>query len=187
MRLLNWIWRQHKPHKHHTLVTHLAMDRAALEAIKPPRPWGADISFNREPTIAIADYRALYDSVGRAWHWVNRREIDDKSLAAIIHHPRTDIFVLRHRNTEIGFIEIHRHQHPMVEIIFVGLLQEAIGQGFGQQMLHHALYHLAQAKIKTKRVIMQTCTLDHPSALPLYIKMGFRKTHTQRTIILDDY
>lgn len=177
--------RQQGRHKYITKVTHLQMDEKTLRHYHQPQEWGDDISFNREPTLSIADYRTLYDRVGRAWHWVNRRVLDDKTLAAIIHNPKTDIFVLRQRNMAIGFVEIHRKQHPLTEIVFVGLVKNTIGQGLGQKMLHHALYHLAQTQ--AKRVMIQTCTLDHPKALPLYQKMGFRKTHTQSTIIWDDY
>ncbi len=166
-----------------TVVSHLVMD---LEAVRDEggAHWEQGFSFRAESTIAIADYRALYDSVGREWHWVNRRRLDDKELAAIIHHPRTAIFVLRHKNQPLGFMEINLRDKPQAEIVFVGLVASHIGRGLGRAMLRESLCFLRALKVR--RVIIQTCTLDHATALPLYEKMGFRVAHTQRTIIVDD-
>jgi hypothetical protein len=36
------------------------------------------------------------------------------------------------------------------------------------------------------RIIIQTCTLDHPSALPLYQRRGFTPVGRKQVTIIDD-
>ena len=59
----------------------------------------------------------------------------------------------------------------MVELVFFGMMEHAIGRGFGRWFLGAAIE--AAWAYHPERVIVQTCTLDHPSALALYQKMGF--------------
>ena len=82
--------------------------------------------------IALDDYRRLYDSVGRDWHWVNRRHLTDRQLASLIHHPACHIRVLYRGNKPIGFVELNSRKLPEVEIVFVGLVSVEIGLGRGQ-------------------------------------------------------
>jgi hypothetical protein len=70
-----------------TIVTHLAMD-APLAVAGGDIAWPEGVSFEREQSMALNDYRALYDLVGRKWHWVNRRHLDDRQLAALISASR---------------------------------------------------------------------------------------------------
>ena len=90
-----------------TIVTHLAMD-APLAVAVGDIAWPEGVSFEREHSMALNDYRALYDLVGRKWHWVNRRHLDDRQLAALIHHPATEIYVLRRNGASIGYISASR-------------------------------------------------------------------------------
>ena len=106
--------------KYKTTVTHLEMTPPFLPAT-PDAGWPDGISFTREMDISVAAYRALYDQVGRQWHWVNRRMLTDRQLSAIIHHPATEIFTLKNRDRAIGFVELNFKLFPQVEIVFVGI------------------------------------------------------------------
>lgn len=165
-----------------TIVTHLEM-AAPLAVAESAVTWPEGVSFLPERNMAVADYRALYDKVGRKWHWVNRRHLTDKQLAALIHHPATDIFVLRQNGEALGYIELNSKLFPQIEIVFVGVVEDAIGRGFGPMMMRHALQHIKQRD--PKRVIIQTCTLDHPSALKLYQKLGFSAYNRKQVEIVD--
>ncbi len=165
-----------------TIVTHLAMD-APLAVADSEIVWPDGVSFAHEANIALQDYRALYDKVGRKWHWVNRRHLSDKRLAALIHHPATEIFVLVENGESIGFVELNGRLFPQIEIVFVGLVESAIGRGFGPKMMQASLQHIKQRQ--AKRVIIQTCTLDHPAALKLYQKLGFAAYNRKQVEIVD--
>lgn len=83
----------------------------------------------------------------------------------------------------VGFIELNFKEFPQVEIVFIGLMQDYIGRGLGSVMLAHAL-EIIYAKSPI-RIIIQTCTLDHPSALHLYQKAGFMPYMHKEVIIID--
>lgn len=166
-----------------TIVTHLAME-SPLRAPAAQPVWPRGVGFVQEPDISLADYRALYDLVGRKWHWVNRRNLSDRQLAALIHHPATEIFVLRRDDVAIGYVEMNYKLFPQVEIVFVGLVEDEIGQGLGRMMVDAALNSIkARAP---RRVIIQTCTLDHPAALKLYQSVGFAAYNRKQVEIIDE-
>ena len=169
--------------KYKTTVTHLEMMPPFLPAA-PDAGWPDGISFTREMDISVAAYRALYDQVGRQWHWVNRRMLTDRQLSAIIHHPATEIFTLKNRDRAIGFVELNFKLFPQVEIVFVGLIKDAIGRGLGSAMLERVIDYIYTRA--PSRIIIQTCTLDHPSALPLYQRRGFTPVGRKQVTIIDD-
>jgi len=169
--------------KYKTIVTHLEMMPPFLPTA-PDVEWPDGISFTREMDVSVSTYRALYDQVGRQWHWVNRRTLTDRQLSAIIHHPATEIFRLKKRDRAIGFVELNFKLFPQVEIVFVGLIQDAIGRGLGSRMLEHVIGYIHTRA--PSRIIIQTCTLDHPSALPLYQRMGFTPAGRKQVTIIDD-
>ena len=169
--------------KYKTTVTHLEMTPPFLPTALDVG-WPDDVSFAREMDISIAAYRALYDDVGRQWHWVNRRVLTDRQLSAIIHHPATEIFTLKAGNRTIGFVELNFKLFPQVEIVFVGLVENVIGQGLGSTMLQRVISYIYGRA--PSRIIIQTCTLDHPSALPLYQRFGFKPVERKQVTIIDD-
>jgi GNAT superfamily N-acetyltransferase len=166
-----------------TIVTHLAME-APLAVAGGDVIWPEGVSFQREQGMALDDYRTLYDMVGRKWHWVNRRHLDDRQLAALIHHPATEIFVLRRDGAPIGYLELNYRMFPQVEIVFLGLVESEIGAGLGPLVMKSCM-QLIKARAP-KRVIIQTCTLDHPSALKLYQKVGFAPVRRKQVEIIDE-
>jgi ribosomal protein S18 acetylase RimI-like enzyme len=166
-----------------TIVTHLELT-APFPIFASPLTFDRPFSYTLERNMALADYRQLYDNVGRAWRWVNRRKLTDRMLAALIHHPDIDIFVLRDGNRPIGYVELNFRKKNQAEIVFVGLVEDYIGRGLGPQMLDHAMHHIQTRA--PQRVIIQTCTLDHPAALLLYQSVGFTPYDRKKVVIYDD-
>ena len=60
-------------------------------------------------------------------------------------------------------------------------LYEAMGQGIGRWFLGAALE--AAWSHRPNAVTVQTCTLDHPAALPLYQKLGFAPVGQKREMV----
>ena len=72
-----------------------------------------------------------------------------------------------------AIFEIDGRSAPeLVELLYFGLVPEFHGRGLGKWLLAGAIR--ACWAHKPERVIVETCTLDGPAALPLYQKMGFR-------------
>lgn len=130
-----------------------------------------NVRIAREEKPSIAYYRYLYDVVGRDYFWVNRKWWSDEKLARTIHDDAVEIHVL-HAGSEIaGFAELDFRMSPDTEITFFGLMPNFVGHGLSRPFLEGILQRSWQRS--TKRVHLQTCTCDHPAALPLYQKMGF--------------
>lgn len=156
----------------------------AAQLAANPVTWPDGLTWRKVETMALEDYRRLYDAVGRDWHWVNRRHLSDKQLAGIIHNPATAIYVLYRGLKPIGFIELNSRLFPEIEIVFVGLVQIELGLGLGKRMVQAALEEIF--RLNARRIIIQTCTLDHPRALPLYQRFGFRAYDRKEVVIIDD-
>lgn len=164
-----------------TIVTHLAMEPPfrQIGAVA----WPNDVHFAKVEAMPVDTYRALYDAVGRKWHWVNRRNLSDTQLTGLIHHRATEIYVLSRHGKSIGFVELNFRLFPQIEIVFVGLIEEEIGKGLGTLMVRQALALILSRA--PHRIIIQTCTLDHPSALQLYQKYGFFAVNRKQVEIID--
>lgn len=135
-----------------------------------PRPPGK-ISIMRAENPPVHFYRYLYDVVGRPWHWVSRRKMSDTDLSAIISRPDTYIHVLYVNGSPAGLSEIDGSVSPDAEIRFFGLAPDFIGLGLSRYFLSNVI-DLAWS-LNPGEVRIETCTLDHPAALPLYQKFGF--------------
>ncbi len=129
-------------------------------------------------------YRYLYETVGRDYVWVDRRRLDDEALAKIVHSDETEIYVLYSKGAPAGFGELNFREFPQVELAFMGLMPDAIGRGLGRYLLSQLI---TTAWSRTpNRLIVETCTLDHPGALPLYQRCGF-VPYAQRQSTVTDF
>ena len=106
-----------------------------LELRQPPRatkPWpGAAFRIVRLERPSVRFYRYLYATVGEGWFWELRKRFDDAELAAIVHDPRVELYLLTEAGTPAGYGEIDRRVANEAEIAYFGLVPEAVGRGLG--------------------------------------------------------
>jgi GNAT superfamily N-acetyltransferase len=149
-------------------------------AVPTPRE-GLTVIHAKRPTIAY--YRFLYDTVGKAYHWYSRGKMTDPELAAVLLDPHNEVHVLHVEGTPAGFVEFDRRVEGEIEIVQFGLVPEFIGQGLGKFFLRWAIDRAWD--YTPGRLWLHTCTLDHPVALPNYLKAGFvlfRETTTTKEL-----
>jgi GNAT superfamily N-acetyltransferase len=127
------------------------------------------------PTVSF--YRYLYNTVGDAWTWMDRRKMPDEELSRIIQDDRVEIYVAYASGTPAGYVELNCQRSDDVEIAYFGIMPEFIGHGLGRYLLSWAIETAWNRS--PKRVWLHTCTLDHPRALPLYKKVGFKVYKTE--------
>lgn len=127
-----------------------------------------------------AFYRFLYEEVGRAFKWVDRLRWPDDQLAAHLADPAVAIWVALEGAVPVGYFELVRHPDASVEIAYFGLMPWAIGRGLGGWLLEVAIAEAWGGE--PSRVWLHTCTLDHPAALPNYLKRGFTITHREQIV-----
>ncbi len=143
----------------------------ARPAHLPPQPAGIRLALMRADPIPLHFYRYLYRTVGERWLWVNRATLDDTALAALIHKPGVEVFVLYGDGAPAGFYELDFTALPTVDLVYFGLLPEWIGRRVGAWLLGTAI---SESFARGARAItVNTCDRDHPKALTLYQCMGF--------------
>lgn len=114
-------------------------------------------------------YRALFARVGGRWLWYSRLAMADDALAAQI----GEVFaIVDPRGIEVGMVELAFPAPGECAIRFLGLVPELAGKGLGRWLLAETLARAWRKDVA--RVSVNTCTLDHPAALPAYLRAGFR-------------
>ena len=163
-------------------VTYLEMSEAPrLEPAHPPLNRRIALLRARQPTVKF--YRFLYDAVGEEWTWWERRIVPDAQLQAYIQDERVEVYVLYVEGQPAGFFELDCREAGRTDLGMFGLMPSFLGQGLGAWFLNAAV-ETAWSR-KPERLTVNTCTLDHPRALPLYQKVGFRPVRQETKTIVD--
>jgi GNAT superfamily N-acetyltransferase len=157
--------------------TYLEHDTGAPAVAAPPRD-----GLILEPVSPCPAelYLWLYRETGRALHWIDRLAWDAGRAAAYLVEPGRQIWLLRDGAMPIGWFELGPAPDGAVEIVYFGLLPWALGTmpGLGRWLLQAAI--AAAYQTGATRIIVNTCTLDHPAALPNYLARGFRPVREER-------
>ena len=152
------------------VVTFLRMDRAPSD---PAPALPMDMQVLVEPYCSVATYRYLYNTVGAPYVWWLRRTLTDQQTAALLRNPAVSIHVLRDADDQIaGFYELDATPWPNVNLSYFGLMPHAVGRGVGLAFLRDAVDEVWRRGARAMTV--NTCTADHPRALPTYLRAGFR-------------
>ena len=154
-----------------TTVTYLEMVSYPKHLVlTKPDKLNAEIKLMVEPTVDF--YRYLYDTVGEKWTWIERRLIDDSNLQKLIQSSDVEIYILYVDDNVAGFGEIGWDRASNgSEIKYFGLMPDYIGKRLGPYFLNNII-NIAW-KRNPVRLRVNTCDLDHPSALGVYQKSGF--------------
>lgn len=150
-------------------VTFLRMDVPPL-SLAPAFPPGVTLVPAAAPTVPF--YRYLYDTVGADYVWWLRRTLSDAELAALLHDPRVSIHTLYQGGEPAGFFELDQRMWPDINLSYFGLMPHTIGHGLGYAFLRHAIEEAWRRG--PRGMTVNTCTADHPRALPTYVRAGFR-------------
>jgi len=150
-----------------------------LEMLAPPTASApsSPLSLRRIEHPDPAGYRRLFRLVGSRWLWFSRLLMDEPELAAIIQHPKVELFaVVGDDSGQVGMLELDFRHEGECELAFMGLVPELAGQGHGRWLLAEALKHAwrqDEGRDGVARVHVRTCSLDHPAALGAYRRAGF--------------
>jgi GNAT superfamily N-acetyltransferase len=147
------------------VVTYLEMtERPPLRPL-PSSPLRLERWRDPEPVR----YRILFERVGAPWLWYSRLAMADERLRAEMGEVYA---VVAASGIEVGMIEFDFREEGECLVRFLGLVPELAGKGHGKWLLPQTLALAWRAGVR--RVHLHTCTLDHPAALPAYLKAGFR-------------
>ena len=154
-------------------VTFLEMhERPAAEPAPIP---GTEFRLLQKP-VDVNEYREIYYAVGEKHFWLDRMVMPDEELFEKINADNIGIFIFYVNNEPAGYIEFIKEPR-FTEILYFGIRPAFIGKGFGKYFLQ---WVIAKAwSYGVEWIQLNTCTLDHPNALPNYKKAGFKEVRTE--------
>jgi GNAT superfamily N-acetyltransferase len=147
------------------VVTFLEMTQRPPLRPLPPSPLRLERWKQPDP----AKYRLLFRRVGAPWLWYSRLLMDDTRLNAEIAEVHA---VVDRGGIEVGMLELDFSAPGECLIRFLGLVPELAGKGHGGWLFAQAAALAWRPGVS--RVHVNTCSLDHPAALPAYLKAGFK-------------
>ncbi len=129
---------------------------ALIRAKAPPRRW----------------FLHLYQSVGAGHEWTDWLRADPAKLDAFLGDPSVALYSLILDGWSGGFFMLDWRVEGVCDLAYFGLAPEAQGRGLSRWLLAEALRAGWEGR-GVQRMTVQTNTLDHPRALPLYQRGGF--------------
>ncbi len=121
--------------------------------------------------------RFFYELVGAPWQWVDKLSWSDAQWQAYAEREDLRTWAGWVEGSPAGYFELEKRADDSVEICYFGLAPAFIGRGLGRYFLSRAV---AEAwNWEAARVTVNTCSLDHPSALQNYQSRGFEVYRTE--------
>ena len=155
-----------------TRVVRTYLEMSSPGELKPAAVSGPAPRVEQLQDCTVSFYRFLYREVGRAYRWTDRLQWSDQTIRDYLATHGISVWLMSWEESAAGYFELKEHDDRSVEIAYFGLLPDFIGRGWGKYLLTRAVQ--AAWELKPDRVWLHTCTLDHPAALPNYLKRGFR-------------
>ncbi|MEQ8603948.1 MAG: GNAT family acetyltransferase [Marivibrio sp.] len=158
-------------------VTYLEMTEQPRRAPTPAPMLDKPLAVQRLIDPPVDYYRFVQHTIGDPWLWWLRKTLSDAEIAEIIGDVDVEIYVLQLGGAPAGMLELDFRDQARTgdaELKFLGLMPWAIGRGLGPYLLDWGVRCAWEREPRPKRLILDTCTLDHPKALAGYQKAGFR-------------
>ena len=118
-------------------------------------------------------FLALYAAVGRDYAWEDMFQRPEAELAGWLAAPGVTLHSLMREGWPAGLFLLDAQEAGRVDLAYFGLVPEAIGAGLGTFLLRSAILAAWETE-GIEMLTVNTCTLDHPRALGLYQRNGFR-------------
>ncbi len=139
-----------------------------LEKVNPP-----DLEINK----------FFYKNIGKNHRWVDRLVWDNLKWISYLENKHVSTYILKLNKDLVGYFEIIQDLTiKSSEIAYFGILDNYIGKKFGSYLLSEAVKICFQ--LKSQKVWVHTCSLDHKHALNNYLNRGL-KIFKKETINLD--
>lgn len=146
-----------------------------LEMRSPP-PTGEERADSRVEIRRIENpdpdwYLKLFKEIGEDLLWFGRLTIDGEDLFSILSDPNYEVYALRADGEDAGLLELDFRTQEECELSYFGIVPSLVGSGAGRVLMSHTI-EIAWSR-PIRRFWLHTCTLDHPRALPFYLRAGF--------------
>ena len=123
------------------------------------------------PNIELNKF--FYKNVGKNHRWVDRLVWDNLKWISYLENKNVHTYILKLNNDLVGYFEIIQDfSLNNFEIAYFGILDDYIGKKFGGFLLSEAIKICFE--LKSKKVWVHTCSLDHKHALKNYLNRGMK-------------
>ena len=156
-----------------TDVTIKYLEMSSPAELRAKRSALAGLTVSRVPRPTPEINKFYYATVGAKYFWIDRLSWPVEKWQEYLGQPGIDTYVMEVDGKPAGYFELQHHQNGDVEIKYFGLIDGFIGQGLGAHMLTVATE--AAWGDGATRVILDTCSLDHPKAFGHYVARGFKQ------------
>ena len=140
------------------------------QLVAPTRPVRG-LSVREVVPVDPALIRRFYLAVGERYAWVDRRPWTLAQWREWAGGRALTTLVAEADGKDAGFAVLDGQPDGDVELDYFGLLGEFTGRGYGSAFLYEATRRAWG--LGARRVHLNTCSLDHPSALSGYLARGF--------------
>ncbi|NNE88644.1 MAG: GNAT family N-acetyltransferase [Silicimonas sp.] len=138
----------------------------------PHLPLGRTASLLKAEAPPVWYFLSLYDAVGKDYAWEDIHAWEHQRIEDWLINDRMSLYTLVEHGWPQGFFMLEDVRDGVCDLAYLGMVPEAVGRGLGQYLLRTAIL-TAWDRAQTKKLTINTCTLDHPRALALYQKNGF--------------
>ncbi len=123
------------------------------------------------PNIELNKF--FYKNVGKNHRWVDRLVWDNLKWISYLENKNVQTYILKLNKDLVGYFEIIQDfSLNNFEIAYFGILDDYIGKKFGGFLLSEAIKICFE--LKSKKVWVHTCSLDHKHALKNYLNRGMK-------------
>ena len=144
----------------------------------PPSDHISVISSSKPPSRYFFD---LYAAVGADYEWTDKYDLPKSEIDEFLTDSSVKLFTLLKDGWTAGFFILDSRREGICELAYFGLVPEVIGFGYGKYLLKFAVKKSWAAE-GVRVLTVNTNSLDHPNALPLYQRVGFKLTKTRNGI-----
>lgn len=142
-----------------------------------PKPAPPEVRARECTTKQWMYNRFLYQWVGAGWQWTDKLSWSNAQWQAYAESDALRTWVAYVDGSPAGYYELQKHQSGAVQIMYFGLGAKFLSRGYGGYLLTHALN--SAWSWQASKVEVNTCSLDHPSALANYQARGMKLVRTE--------
>tara|TARA_B100000787_G_scaffold129805_1_gene98694 strand:+ start:665 stop:1168 length:504 start_codon:yes stop_codon:yes gene_type:complete len=115
----------------------------------------------------------FYKNIGKNCKWIDRLVWTDLDWTNYASDEKLFTYILKNKEEIAGYFELLFDKDTKeIEIAYFGILEEYFGKKLGGYLLSKAIKN--SFNLGCRRVLVHTCSLDHPNALLNYISRGMK-------------
>ena len=115
----------------------------------------------------------FYKSIGKNCQWIDRLIWSDLNWINYVSNKNLFTYILKDQEDIAGYFELLLNENKdEAEIVYFGILEEYFGKKLGGYLLSEAIKQ--SFRMKSLRVWVHTCSLDHKNALGNYLSRGMK-------------